>query len=110
MTTTTHDEPEPQPPVHVTRVHADIHTEVWAKLTAYAATHGMSKTEALHRAIVLQDMPEMRPGSRLLLEHPQGVLSEVWITNGSEPRPEARPLRWGWRAVLRMLASGGLPR
>lgn len=112
MTTLLDDEsePEPQPPVRVTTVHVNVRTEVWAKLTAYAVTHGISKTEALHRAIVLQDVPEMRPGSRLLIEHPRGVLSEIRITSGAESKSEPEPLRWGWRQLLRMLVSGGLPR
>lgn len=107
MTTATHDQPEPGP-IHVTQVHVDLPTEVWEKLTAYAATHDISKTAALRRAISLLDYTEMRPGSRLLCEEPGVGISELYF--GDEKPAEARPLRWSWRDLLRLLASGGLPR
>lgn len=97
MTTTTHDEPQPHLP-----------TEVWDKLAAYAATHGISMDAAMYRAISLLTYPEMRPGSRLLCEEPGVGITELYF--GAEKPAEARPLRWGWRQLLRMLASGGLPR
>lgn len=61
----------------VTRVTVYLPTKVWQRVGTYAKEHGVTKTDALRRAISLLWFVHNRPGGRLLYEGPDGVVEQL---------------------------------